>query len=95
MVKNDLKNVNMADLGFEANGSIYINQSLLSYYKMLWSWNKKIYNMGIIYSCFVSGNTIKINIYKDGNFVSVTHTDEFIKHFPDVNFTIFHYRKQI
>ena len=36
-VKNDLKNIDMADLGFEENGSIYISQSLCSYYKMLWS----------------------------------------------------------
>ena len=35
--KNDLKNINMADLGFEGNGLIYINQSLCFYYKMLWS----------------------------------------------------------
>ena len=32
-VKNDLKNINMADLGFEGNGSIYTSQSLRSYYK--------------------------------------------------------------
>ena len=36
-VKNDLKNINLADLGFEGNGLIYINQSLCFYYKMLWS----------------------------------------------------------
>ena len=47
-VKNDLKNINMADLGFEGNGSIYINESLYSYYKMLWSLSKKLHNMGRI-----------------------------------------------
>ena len=56
---------------------------------MLWSWSKKLHNMGRIYSWFVSGGTIKIKIYEDGDFVSVTH----IKHFLDVNFTAFHNRK--
>ena len=83
----------MADLAFEGSDSIYINQSLWSYYKMLWSWNKKLHNMGRIYSWFVSGGTIKTKIYQHGDFASVTHTDDFIKHFPDVDFTAFHNRK--
>ena len=83
-VKNDLKNINMADFGFEGNGSIYINNC--SYYKVLWSWSKKLHNMGRIYSWF-------LKIYEHGDFVSVTHTYVFIKHFPDVDCTAFHNRK--
>ena len=86
-VKNELKNISMADLGSEENGSIYINQSLCSYYKMLWSWSKKLHNMGRIYSWYVSGGTIKIKIHEHGDSISVTHTDE---HFPGVDFTTFH-----
>ena len=61
-VKNDLKNINMTDLGVEENGSIYINQSLCPYYKMLWSWSKKLHNKGGVYCSIVSGGTIKIKI---------------------------------
>ena len=61
---------------------------------MLWSWTKKLHNMGRIYSWYVSGGTIKIKINEDGDFVSLTHTDDFIKHFLDVDFTAFHNRKQ-
>ena len=43
-----------------------------------------------LYSWFVSGGKIKIKIYEQGNFVSVTHTDDFIKHFLGVDFTAFH-----
>ena len=75
------------------NGLISMNQSLCYYYKMLWSWNKKLHNMGRIYSWFVSGGTIKTKVYQHGDFVSVTHTDDFIKHFADVNFTAFDNRK--
>ena len=60
---------------------------------MLWSWNKKLQNMGKIYIWFVSGGTIKTKIYQHGDFVSVTHRDDFIKHFPDFGFTAFHNRK--
>ena len=41
----------------------------------------------------VSGGTIKITIYEHGDFVSVILTDDFTKHFPDVDFTAFHNRK--
>ena len=34
-VRNDLKNINIADFAFEGNGLIYINQRLCSFYKML------------------------------------------------------------
>ena len=49
--------------------------------------------MGRIYSWFVSGGTIKLKIYGHGDFVLFTHTDDFIKHFPSVDFTAFHNRK--
>ena len=49
--------------------------------------------MGRIYFWFVSGGTIKIKILERGDFVSVTHTDDFIKPFPDVDFIAFHNRK--
>ena len=43
----------------------------------------------------VSGGTIKIKIYEHGDLVSVILTDDFTKHFPDVDFTAFHNRKWI
>ena len=63
-VKNDLKNTNMADLGF---GLIYINQNLCFYYKMLWSLNRKPHIRGRIYSWYVSGGTITIKIHEHGD----------------------------
>ena len=83
----------MTDLGVEENGSIYINQSLCPYYKMLWSWSKKLHNKGGVYCSIVSGGTIKIKIPQHGDFVSVTVIDDFIKHFSDIDFTAFYNRK--
>ena len=48
-----------------------------------------------IYSWTVSGGTIKIKKFEHGDFVSVTHTDNFIKHFHDVDFTAFYNHKLI
>ena len=62
------------------------NQSLCSYYKMLWSWSKKL---GKIY-WYVSGGIIKVKIHERGNSSSVRHTDDFIKYFRGVGFTTFH-----
>ena len=39
---------------------------------MFWSWSKTLHNMGRIYSCYVSGSTIKIKIHEYGDF-SYTH----------------------
>ena len=50
----------------------YINQRLCFFYKMFWSWSKTLHNMGRIYSCYVSGSTIKIKIHEYGDF-SYTH----------------------
>ena len=41
----------------------------------------------------MSGGTVKMKTYEQGDFVSVTHTDNFIKHFPEVDFTAFQNRK--
>ena len=54
---------------------------------MLWSWSKKLINMGRIYSWYVSGGTTEIKIHEHGNSATVKHTDNFIKHFPCVDFT--------
>ena len=49
--------------------------------------------LGRIYSWYVSGGTIKVKIHKHGDSLSVTHTDDFIKHFCGVDFRTFHNRK--
>ena len=75
----------MADIGFEQNGLIYIKNVIVI--------EQTLHNMGRICSWFVSGGTIKIKILEHNDFVSVTHRDDFIKHFPVVDFTACHNRK--
>ena len=40
----------------------------------------------------MSSDTIKKTIYEHDNSILVTHTDDFVKHFPGIDFT-FHNRK--
>ena len=82
----------MAELDFEGDGLIYVNQNLCSYCKVFWSWSKMLHNMVRIYNWYGSGCTITIKHHEHGDSVSVTHIDDFIKDFPSVNFTTFYNR---
>ena len=70
-VKKDLKNIDIDWSwlwGLYEWFDLYHQKLLCSYYKMLWSWSKKLPNMGIIYSWLLSGGTIEIKISEHGNF---------------------------
>ena len=62
----------MAYLGFEGNASIYMNQSLCSCQKILWSCSKKLHNMETLYNRYVYGDMIKIKIHENGDSVLVS-----------------------
>ena len=46
--------------------------------------------MGRKYIWYVCGSAMKIKIHEHGDSVSVTHTEDFKKLFPGVDFTTFH-----
>ena len=52
---------------------------------MLWSKSKKLHSLSKIYSFFISGDTIKIRVNENSSPLSITHVDDFGKHFPDVD----------
>ena len=84
-VKKDLKKLTMEDLEFHGNNKLFINRNLCPYYKMLWSESKKLHNLSKIHSFFISGDTIKFKVNKNSSPLSITHVDDFGKHFPDVD----------
>jgi len=73
-------------LGFEAGTSIYINESLTSYYKMLWSKAKKLYKDKKIHTFYTSNGTVKIKLRMDSNPISITHRQDLDNLFPDIDF---------
>ena len=61
--KQKLKDVTLNDLDLPGNSTIYINQSLCPYYRMLWSKSKDLHKKGKIYGFNVSnGGITKIKI---------------------------------
>ena len=62
---------------------IFVNQSLCSYYRILWSKSKRLHSMGIINSFFfVSGVTVKVKITENGRPLAITHLSDFTVHSP-------------
>ena len=84
--KNKLKDFDVESLGFEAGTSIYINESLTSYYKMLWSKAKKLYKDKKIHTFYTSNGTVKIKLRMDSNPISITHRQDLGNLFPDIDF---------
>ena len=83
-VKKDLKKLILEELELPGNSKPFINRRFCPYYKMLWSKSKKLYNLSKIHSFFISGDTIKIRVNESSSPLSLTHVDNFGKHFPDV-----------
>ena len=83
-VKKDLKNLNMVDVGLPENTRLFVNQSLCSYYRVLWSRSKKLLSMGKINNFHISNGTIKIKI-QEGTPLSITRNADFEKYFPGVD----------
>lgn len=84
-VKRDLKKLENDVVGLPGNAKIFVNQSLCSYYKMLWAKSKKLHTLGKINSFYVSNSTIKIRIQEGSEPISITHTADFEEHFPGVD----------
>ena len=84
-VRKDLKHLKMQVVGLPGNRSIFINTSLCPYYHMLWSKCKKLYDSGKISNFYISSGTIKVKISESENPLSTTHTQDFVKHFSEVD----------
>ena len=80
-VKNDLRNLNLKDLGFYGENKVYINWSLCQYHRMLWCKSKKLHSMGRIFSFYIAGESIKIKVHKNSTPPAITHVNDFEDHF--------------
>ena len=58
-VKKDLKNIDPSEFDFPEGTAIFINESLCSYYKMLWNKCKKLWEKKLIYTFFTSNGNIR------------------------------------
>ena len=57
-VKKELKNIDPSEFDFPEDTALFINESLCSYYKILWNKCKKLWENKLIYSYFTSNGNI-------------------------------------
>ena len=79
--KKSLKNANLYGAGLPASTSLFINPSLCSYYKYLWSKCKALWSGKLISSFWVSNGSLRIKL-GDDTVKSVTHKDDLKALFP-------------
>ena len=84
-VKKDIKHLKMQEVGLPGNRTIFINTSLCPYYRMLWSKCKRLHDLGKIGNFYISSGTIKIKISENRKPISITHTQDLVKYFPEVD----------
>ena len=87
-VRKDLNKVKMSVIDLTGQSTLYINQSLCPYYRMLWSKTKTLYQKGKIDSFYVSNGNIKIRIQENAPPITISHTHDFIKYFPGVDSSV-------
>ena len=52
---------------------------------MLFSKSKKLLTLGKINCFYISNGTIRIKVSENSSPLSITHVDDFGKHFPDID----------
>ena len=60
--KKEFRKLGMEEIGFLEDNPIFVNQSLCTYYRVLWSKAKRLHSLKRISSFYVSGGTVKIKI---------------------------------
>ena len=84
-VKKDLRNLDKEDIDLPRGTKIYINQSLCSYYRILWLKAKRLQNIGSIDNFYISSGTIKIKVPDNSSLIMIAHLGDFKIHFSDID----------
>ena len=78
--KNKLKGMNLCSVGI--NNPVFINDSLCSYYKMLWRKCKKLWSSKYIHAFWVSNGTLRLKLTENGCVHIITHSQDLDELFP-------------
>ena len=87
-IRKDLNKVKMSDIDLTGQSTLYINQGLYPYYRMLLSKTKTLYQIGKIDSFYASNGNIKIRLQENARPITISHTHDFIKYFPGVDLSV-------
>ena len=83
--KKDLKHLKIQEVGLPRNRLIFTNTSLCPNYHMLRSECRRLHDLGKISNFYISSGTIKVKISENRSSISITHTQDFVKYFPEVD----------
>ena len=78
-VKKDMLKIEVEGIDLPGQNKLLINKILCPYYKVIWAKCKKFPSLGNIL-----GDTIKIRASENGSSLSLTHIEDFMKYFPDI-----------
>ena len=79
--KKKLKPVDITNVGLPQGSLVFINQSLRSYYKYLWSLCKRLHSKKLIQSFWVSNGNVSLKVCENTPVLFVTHISDLEKHF--------------
>ena len=79
--KKKLRGINLCSVGI--NNLVFINDSLCSYYKMLWQKCKKFWSSQYIHAFWVSNDTLRLKLTENGCVHIITQTQNLDKLFPE------------
>ena len=83
--KKDLPKLDMKGIDLPEGTWLFVNHSLCSYYKLLWSKTKKLQSLGRIHSYSISNGKIKLKVQENSDPLVVTHCSDFENFFPGVD----------
>ena len=81
LFKKGLKGMNLSSLSI--NSAVYINDSLCTYYKMLWGKCRKLLSNKYIHSFWVINGTTKLKTVENGCVYAITHRNDLVELFPN------------
>ena len=79
--KKKLKSVDITKVGLPQGSLVFINQSLCSYYKYLWSLCKRLHSKKLIHSFWVSNGNVNLKVRENTPVLLVSHVSDLEKHF--------------
>ena len=79
--KKKLKSVDITKVGLPQGSLVFINQSLCSYYKYLWSLCKRLHSKKLIHSFWVSNGNVNLKVRENTPVLLVLHVSDLEKHF--------------
>ena len=79
--KKKLKSVDITKVGLPQGSLVFINQSLCSYYKYLWSLCKRLHSKKLIHSFWVSNGNVNQKVHENTSVLLVSHVSDLEKHF--------------